>query len=290
MDVDAILKRHPEICLADELAHTNVPGSKREKRWRDVQALLDAGINVFSTMNVQHLESLNDPIFQMTGVRVRETVPDWVMNEAEEVVMADVTPRALRHRLERGAVYSSEKARQAMENFFTEANLTALREVALRQIAHEVEDRLENDSAPSASSLPKAEAPSVSEPIPRIMICISAQPASAALVRRGKRVADYLQADCLVVYVAPPGNHGSSEEEKIVEEIFRLAETLHLKTRRLVGKDVARTLADFAREQGVSQLFLGRSQKLPRRGFFRRSLVDRVVRLAPDRQITIVGR
>src|SRR5579862_7467091 len=142
MDTDAILARHPEICAVDEFPHTNVPGSERTKRWEDVMVLLDAGIDVITTMNVQHLESLNDQVFHVTGIRVRETIPDWVVDEADELVFVDLTPRALRNRLERGVVYGQEKARRAMENFFTETNLTALREMAIRHTAHEVEEKL----------------------------------------------------------------------------------------------------------------------------------------------------
>ena len=130
------------MAVVDEFAHTNVPGCERVKRWQDVHALLDAGIDVLTTMNVQHLESLNDQVFHVTGIRVRETVPDWVVDEADELVFVDLTPRALRNRLERGVVYAPEKARRAMENFFTETNLTALREMALRHTAHEVEEKL----------------------------------------------------------------------------------------------------------------------------------------------------
>ncbi len=141
MDTDAILKRRPAICVVDELAHTNVPGSQRSKRWEDVQVLLDAGIDVMTNMNIQHLESLNDQIFQITGVRVRETVPDWFVKSATEIVMVDATTGALLNRLKRGNIYAPEKAQQAMENFFKESTLTALRELAMRQAAHELELR-----------------------------------------------------------------------------------------------------------------------------------------------------
>src|SRR5579863_2591493 len=141
MDTDAIIRRHPAICVVDELAHTNVPGSERDKRWEDVQVLLDAGIDVITNMNIQHLESLNDHIFNITGVRVRETVPDWFVKSADEVVMVDATTGALLNRLKRGDIYALEKAQQAMANFFKESNLTALRELALRQTAHELELR-----------------------------------------------------------------------------------------------------------------------------------------------------
>ncbi len=170
MDTGAILRRRPAVAVVDEFAHTNVPGSERAKRWEDVRILLDAGIDVLTTMNVQHLESLNDQVRDVTGVRVRETVPDWVVDEADEVRLIDLTPRALRHRLERGVVYSSDKARQAMEHFFTESNLAALRELALRYAAHEVEGKLE-------SSVENGEAGSASRE--RILICVTGNPFSA---------------------------------------------------------------------------------------------------------------
>src|SRR6202165_5883441 len=141
MNTQAILARRPAICVVDELAHTNVPGSERAKRWEDVQVLLDAGIDVLTNMNIQHLEGLNDQVFQITGIRVRETVPDWFVKGADEVVMVDATTGALLNRLKRGGIYAPEKAQKAMENFFTESNLTALRELALRQAAHELESR-----------------------------------------------------------------------------------------------------------------------------------------------------
>ena len=150
MDTEAILRRTPSVCVVDEFAHTNVPGSERTKRWEDVMVLLDAGIDVLTTMNLQHLESLNDQILQITGIRVRETVPDWVIKQADEVVMVDVTPEALINRLKRGVVYAPEKAARALENFFKEQTLVALRELALRQAAHEVEIRQENSVPPTA--------------------------------------------------------------------------------------------------------------------------------------------
>src|SRR3954454_14385803 len=145
MDTEAIFQRHPSVAVVDEFPHTNVPGSPREKRWEDVLLILDQGIDVLTTMNVQHLESLNDQMMQITGIKVRETIPDWVVKQADEVVMVDLTPRALLNRLERGVVYPPEKAKRALENFFRESSLVALREMALRQTAHEVEERLEHE-------------------------------------------------------------------------------------------------------------------------------------------------
>jgi two-component system sensor histidine kinase KdpD len=154
MDTDAILARHPQVCLVDEFPHTNV-GTERSKRWEDVEVLLDAGIDVLTTMNIQHLESLNDQVLHITGIQVRETIPDWVVQQADEVVMTDVTPRALLHRLRRGVVYGKEKSELALQNFFREQTLVALRELALRQAAHEVEHRGDGRSANGDADSPR---------------------------------------------------------------------------------------------------------------------------------------
>ncbi|MFN7995985.1 MAG: histidine kinase [Bryobacteraceae bacterium] len=287
MDTGAILRRKPAICLVDEFAHTNVPGSERLKRWEDVQVLLDAGIDVFTTVNVQHLESYNDEVWHITGVRVRETVPDWVVDAADEVVLVDLTPRALQNRLERGAVYGAEKARKAMENFFTEANLTALREMALRHAAHDVEGRLselpaaERDRS-SLSSQPSGETPARRD---RILICLTARPSSVMLIRRGKRVADYLHADCLAVHVARDPENGRDE---VLEKHLSFARNLHIETHVLRSKDVAAAIVDFARERNITQIFLGRAAI---KAFWKvaNSTVHRVVRMAKDREITVVA-
>ena len=209
MDTEAILERRPGICVIDELAHTNVPGSQRAKRWEDVQVLLDAGIDVITNMNIQHLESLNDQILRIAGIRVRETVPDWFVKSAAEVVMVDATTGALLNRLKRGDIYAQEKAQQAMENFFKESTLTALRELAMRQAAHELELR----EIASTSEVPTAqqEAPSIShsspkEAVDRILIYASADDSTAMLIRRGRRMADYLGAHCFAVSVIPRDN------------------------------------------------------------------------------------
>src|SRR5437879_7010235 len=188
MDTEAIRRLAPQICVVDEFPHTNVPGAERAKRWEDVMALLDAGIDVLTTMNLQHLESLNDQIRQISGIRVRETVPDWVVKQADEVVMVDVTPEALINRLRRGVVYAPDKASMALQNFFKEQTLVALRELALRQAAHEVDVRQPDQ-----------------RPADRILIHITDKPTTAMLVRRGRRVADYLRAECFAIYVSLRG-------------------------------------------------------------------------------------
>jgi two-component system sensor histidine kinase KdpD len=283
MDTDAILRRNPRICLVDELAHTNVPGAERAKRWEDVQVLLDAGINVWSTVNVQHLESLNDQIWQLTGVRVRETLPDWIVDEAEQVVVVDVTAHALLNRLARGAVYPPEKAREALQNFFTEQNLTALRDLALRHAAHEVEEKL---PAPP-SILPPAE----DERGECILICLDEEPGTAALIRRGKHVADYLGGRCIALYVLRDlrWDRLATPVREAVEKHLSFACNLHIETHVIDGRDVAQTVAQFARSCNATQIFMRRS---PPKGYFRSlhgSTVHRVVRLTRDMEVTIVA-
>ena len=286
MDTDAVLNRKPAVAVVDEFAHTNVPGAGRQKRWEDVRVMLDAGIDVLTTMNVQHLESLNDQVFHATGIRVRETVPDWVVDEADELVFVDLTPRALRNRLERGVVYSQEKARRAMENFFTESNLTALREMALRHTAHEVEEKLDAEAATataeSAAETPAgAQAPARRE---RILICLTGRPSSAILIRRGKRVADYIHADCIAIHVGD-----ETHNREAVERHMSFARNLRIETHVLPGKDVPGALASFARARGVTQIFMGRSAPLAWWKRYRETIVQQVVRQARDMQITIVA-
>ena len=267
MDTDAVLRRKPAVAVVDEFAHSNVPGSKNAKRWQDVHELLDAGIGVLTTMNVQHLESLNDQVWHVTGVRVRETIPDWVVDEADECVLVDLTPRALRNRIERGVVYASEKARRALDNFFAEANLTALRELAIRHTAHEVEEKLLE---------PRRDE--------RILICLTGRPSSANLIRRGKRMADYLRADCLAVHVAP-----AHAVDEAVERHMSFARNLRIQTHVVEGDDVPSLIAEFARAHRVTQIFVGRSPARPWWKRFGETIVQRVVRQARDIQITIVA-
>ena len=290
MDTEAIVARHPQVCAVDEFAHTNVPGSPRLKRWEDVHVLLDAGIDVLTTMNVQHIESLNDQIWQISGIRVRETIPDWVIKEADEVVMVDVTPRALIHRLERGVVYAPDKAARALANFFQEGTLAALRELAMRQTAHEVEIRHAADGRGSQDALTSDGKAAARRPADRLLICIGSEAASAALIRRGRRVADFLQADCFAVYVRPvEGNALSDAEREALDRHVNFARNLHIDARLLEGADVAQTIVEFAREQQITQIFMGRPHQFHRLPMLGRNLVQRVVDLARDMQITIVA-
>jgi two-component system sensor histidine kinase KdpD len=286
MDTEAMLRRHPQVAIVDEFPHTNVSGSRRGKRWEDVHDLLDAGIDVWTTMNVQHLESLNDQIWQSTGVRVRETVPDWVLKQADEVVMVDLTPRALLNRLARGVVYPPERARAAIENFFKESTLVALRELAMRQAAYVVESRLPADESPGTGD--GREAGSRSE---RLLLLVGPDPSTAALIRRGRRVADHSRAECLAVYVSPTADlrHLSAHEREQVERHLNFARALHIETRVLEGRDVAEALVTFARLNGVTQIFVARDRQTRMRRLFGPSLVDRIVNLAKGLQVTIVA-
>ena len=291
MDTDAILRRRPAVAVVDEFAHTNVPGSERLKRWQDVHALLDAGIDVIATMNVQHLESLNDQVWHVTGVRVRETVPDWVIDDADEIVFVDLTPQALRNRLERGVVYASDKAQKAMDNFFTETNLSALREMAMRHTAHEVEEKLSAGPQPAQLDVPVAagsgarpQADAAPQRKDRILICLTGNPFSAVLIRRGKRVADYLQADCLAIHVAAPG-----EDRDAIERHLSFARNLRIETHIVDAAEVPRAIADFARQQRVTQIFMGRSAPRAWYRSLRETVVQAVAAHSREMQVIIVA-
>jgi two-component system, OmpR family, sensor histidine kinase KdpD len=285
MDTDAILRRHPAVAVVDEFPHTNVPGSPRLKRWEDVQVLLDAGIDVLTTMNVQHLESLNDQIWQSTGVRVRETIPDWLLKQADEVVMVDLTPRALLNRLSRGVIYQPERARAALDNFFKESTLVALRELAMREAAYSVESRLPGDE-PHTPAVPEHR-PAVD----RLLLVLTPDPSSAALIRRSRRVADYLRAECLAVYVAKKPDFAdlTPDEQASLERHLNFARALRIETRVLQGDDVAETIVSFARLHGVTQIFVTREKSSAFRSWFASAFVQRIVNFARDMQVTVVA-
>jgi len=293
MDTDAILRRRPQVCVVDEFPHSNVPGSERAKRWQEVEVLIEAGIDVLTTMNIQHLESLNDQVWQITGVRVRETIPDWVMQRADQVVMVDLTPRALLNRLARGVVYPPDKAKKAVEHFFQESTLVALRELALRQTAHEVEIRQVDYDSPGFQQIApngdeSGEAP---RSVDRILILVTPDPSTAMLIRRGKRVADYLHADCFAVAVSRDNDLGdlATPEREALERHLNFARNLHIEARILQGQDVANTLVEFARLNGITHLLVARPTEHQKPKPFGRSVVQEVVRLARDMQVMIVA-
>ena len=267
MDTQAVIARHPQVAAVDEFAHTNAPGAERPKRWQDVAAILDAGIDVLTSLNVQHIESLNDQVWHVTGIRVRETVPDWVVREANDVVMVDITPRALLHRLERGVVYAPEKAASALQNFFTESNLTALRELALRQAAHQIEEKREDLQPPKPL---KATGPASPE---RILIWLTSHPSTAMLIRRGHRVADYLDSPCTAVYVK------DTEDPAAIERHLNFCRNLKIEVDGIGSKEPANAVAAYAYAHRITQIYVTRNTpELPK-----------LVQLAHDIQVTIVA-
>lgn len=251
MDVDAILSRKPTVVLVDELAHTNIPGSKHRKRYEDVQELLAAKIDVLSTVNIQHVESLAPTVRNITGVTIRETVPDWVPLMANETVMVDLTPEALQNRMERGDIYSREKIRQSLENFFRRGNLIALRELALRQVADHVDRSLE--SYMTAKDI--EENWGVRE---RLAVCITSSLAAQYLIARGARMARRLDAELYVVHV-DAGIDKDDCNQNLLKANIRFAEDLGATVIRLKAKNVSDAIADLAREKRITQVIFGRS-------------------------------
>ncbi len=288
MDTCAVLARRPKAVLVDEFPHTNIPGSKNAKRWEDVDALLNAGIDVLTTMNIQHLESLNDQVLQITGVRVRETLPDWVVERADEVVMVDLTPRALVHRLERGVVYAREKAERARSNFFRESTLVALRELALRQTAHEVQQRIlggmQDEGEPAAPGGPNGTRH-------RILVLVTPDPETAMVVRRARRMSDFLHAECFAVAVTRVGDLADMPEceREALEKHLNFARNLHIETRVLEGRDIESAVLEFSRRNQITQIYLAQPHVRPWRPWMSRDLVQRIVGLAKDLQIVIVS-
>jgi two-component system, OmpR family, sensor histidine kinase KdpD len=288
MDTEAILARRPQMCVVDEFPHTNVPGSERSKRWEDVEVLLAAGIHVLTTMNIQHLESLNDQIWQISGIRVRETIPDWVVQQADEVVMVDLTPRALLNRLQRGVVYERGKAERALQNFFREQTLVALRELALRQAAHEVEHRMADEEARLRPDDGDLSSPRRHH---KILVFVTANPKSAMVIRRAKRVSDFLGAECFAVTVQSTGDLTGlpAADRQAIERHLNFARNLHIETRILEGDDIAETLVDFGRRNQVTQIFLTRPSRKAWWPALSSDPAQKVLGLAKDMLIVIVS-
>ncbi len=279
LDVAGLLERRPALVLIDELAHTNIPGSAsvlagREKRWQDVESLLAAGIDVISTVNVQHLESLNDTVTRLTGVRVRERLPDHVLEAADELVLVDVTPTDLRARLQAGKIYSPDKVDQSLSNFFTSENLTALRELAMRQIANVVEEE-----APSGL-------PGVKE---RVMVAIAAEEMAARLIRRGGRLAERLNAELMVVSVRPA--HLSSGASRFLDTYRALTTALGGTFTMLDAQGgVARALVQHAREQHVTQIVVGESSRSRLEEFLRGNIIAFLLRETRNVDVYVISR
>ncbi len=252
MDTDGILARRPAVVLVDELAHTNIPGSKHRKRYEDVLELLEAKIDVISTVNIQHIESIAPTVRAITGVAVRETVPDWVLQVSDETVMVDLTPEALQNRMKRGDVYGSEKVEQALKNFFRRGNLIALRELALRQVAEQVDRSLESYMVEKDIQ----ESWAVRE---RIAVLISANPKAQYLVARAARMARRMDADLYAVHIDVHHADSAEQDQKLLAANMQFAESLGAKTVRLKGDNVADATAQFVREKHITQVIFGRT-------------------------------
>jgi two-component system sensor histidine kinase KdpD len=294
MDLPAVLARKPELCLIDELAHTNAPGVEHEKRYEDVREVIEAGIDVFSTVNVQHLESLNDQVTQLTGSRTRETIPDEVLSMADEVVLIDLTPEALIARLLAGKVYPAERVPAALNNFFKIENLAALRETALRQVAEDVEvKRLVREPVPVSrrdeEGLPAAPEAGPQAIAERLLALATLEPHSERIVRRAWRSAQRLDAPLDVLVVRPSGREPSVEDRERLEALRRLVSMLGARLRVEEGEDVADVAISVARSLGSTYVLMG--APAPRRGLRRLndSLLTRLLRGLPGVDIRIVA-
>jgi two-component system sensor histidine kinase KdpD len=280
MDVDAILARKPAVALIDELAHTNIEGSRHAKRYEDVIELLDAKIDVLSTVNVQHIESLNPLVERITGVHVRETVPDWVLQRAEEIVMSDLTPEALQKRMKRGDIYPVDRAERALGSFFRRGNLIALRELALRQVAQVVDKNLEAHWTRENQEQSVA----VRE---RIAVCISSNPVAQYLIARGGRMAHAMDADFYVVYV-DSAHDEDPDNRRSLQENIRFAENLGATVVRLARGNIAERVAEFAREKHLTHVVFGRSAQEGWRKFLYLTVIQKFLRHAPPIDVHIV--
>jgi two-component system sensor histidine kinase KdpD len=288
MDLPALLRRAPELCLIDELAHTNAPGSEHEKRYEDIEDVLAAGIDVISTLNVQHLESLNDHITELSGIRVRETIPDAIIGRAEEVVLIDVTPEALLARLRAGKIYAPERIDAALNNFFRVENLAALREVALRQVAEEVgAKRLTTELVGSREESLAADAPrAVGE---RLLALVEPYASAQRLVRRAWRSAQRLGAELDLLWVRAPGRHLSEDEERSLSALRQLASVLGAKMLEEESDDVAAAIVDVASSRGSTYILIGRSRPARGLGRLRVPLPQRLMQRLPGVDVRIVA-
>jgi two-component system, OmpR family, sensor histidine kinase KdpD len=293
MDLPAIFLRAPDLCLVDELAHTNAPGAEHRKRYEDIEDVLDAGIDVFSTVNVQHLESLNDRVAELTGVRVRETFPDRVLKDADEVVLVDLTPEALIQRLREGRVYPPERVAASLAGFFRVESLAALREVALREVAEEVESKrvaprsvgreqlgTRGDREPGAAPDPVAE---------RVLALVTPSPSSQRLVRRAWRSAQRLNATLDLLYVTRPGVSPQGQERERLETLSRLASLLGARLHVEEGEDLVAVAARVAAERRITYVIMGQPRERRGLGRLRESLPDRLIRGLPGIDLRVVA-
>jgi two-component system, OmpR family, sensor histidine kinase KdpD len=289
MDVDAVVARRPQVAIVDELAHTNVPGARNGKRWQDVLLLLDEGINVITAVNVQHLESLNDVLERELGVTIRETVPDWVVGQADQVINLDISSEDLRQRLREGKIYHADKIQTALANFFTDENLTTLRELALREVAssvdrsrEEIVRRMEGGGVVPARRT-----------VDRVMACLSSDPPlSRVLLRKASRIAGRLNSDWFCVYVQMPEERpdriDSTLQRHLVDNI-QLAQSMGAEVVKLEGEDVAATLVRFAAERGVTLAIVGETRRSRWYRLRHGSIVDRLMSAHTGLDVLVVS-
>ena len=283
MDVDAILKRKPQVCVVDELAHTNLPGSRHGKRYEDVLEILDAGIHVMTAVNIQHLETLNDAVARATGVRVRETVPDTFLDRANEVINVDVTVEELRNRLREGKIYRPEKVEQALSNFFRKGNLSTLRELALRAVADEV-----GEKAASYRAREGLEPALIPE---RVMVCMSSNALAPRVIRTGARIAGRLGSRWYAVYVETARERAdriNPRDADALQQNIRLAETLGATVVRVKAERPADGLIAFAQREGVTHVIFGQSARTRWELLMRGSTLDRFLSAVPDAAVQVV--
>lgn len=279
MDTDTILARQPQLVLVDELAHTNVPGSPCEKRYQDVEIILEAGIDVFSTVNIQHLESLNDLVAKITGVVVRERIPDRILDEADEVVVVDVTPETLEERLIEGKIYAPEKIDQSLQNFFQRRHLVALRELALREVADNIEQSAE-------SSRLAGQFCTVQE---RVLVCVSTYPNSAQLLRRGSRLAIIMRARLYGLFVVHPERFLTKEESLHLETCEDLCREVGGEFLRVTESNITKAIAEVAHKYHITQVVLGQTRKSRWQLFLQGSPVQRLLRYLKDVDLHIIA-
>jgi two-component system, OmpR family, sensor histidine kinase KdpD len=299
MDTEAIIARHPEVVLVDELAHTNVPGSQHTKRYQDVEELLDAGINIITTLNIQHLESLNDMVASITGVRVRETLPDRILDQADEVELIDISPAALRQRMRHGNIYPEDRIEPALNNFFREGNLTALREIALRRTAEKTESQLQSymDEHHINQLWPTSE---------RVLVGFDHRPHARHVIREAWRLAHGLHAELIAVYIQPTGytalsgqlihflksGRNARKQNELAQQRLEahalLAEDLGAEIIRRSSSDIAKALVEIAKTYKVTQIVLGQPARGRWEEFLRGSSINRLLRLNSDTNIHLV--
>jgi two-component system sensor histidine kinase KdpD len=283
MDVEAVIARRPALAIVDELAHTNVPGSKNHKRYEDVLELLNAGVSVITAVNIQHLESLNDAVARTTGVRVRETIPDYFLRRADEVVNVDISVDTLRTRLRQGKIYGVEKIEQSLNNFFRKGNLSALRELALRQVAA--------DQAAKAHDYREREGLNQAVIPDKVMVCMASRGSAKKLLRIGSRIAGRLASDWYAVYVETPHEELGRikpEDYAALEENIRFAEQLGAQVIKLKARRVADALIDFARREGITHVVFGQSSRSRWDILVRGSVINRFLDEVRDATVQVV--